>query len=455
MPAFRSHETDTVDVAWDAGEMRARVRSDEKRDYYAKIFAWYDPDLDEGNKGTYKFIHHMVETNGDPGAANTKACQSAIGVLNGARGGTKIPDADRQGVWDHVAKHLRDAGLEPPELKPASAEAELAAESRVDLRLPEMMQRARSEAWAILPAALQAMLARPVAQHVATDALLAVTRPGPKAGRVARVPVLGPISRRESFWSMFFGGTSVEGLIKALRDVEADSSISTVLLDIDSPGGTVSGIPELAGEVRRLAESKHVVALANSLTASAAYWMASQADEIVATPEALVGSVGVFAVHEDWSKVWERAGLKLTYIAAGKYKVEGNFDEPLSDEARAHVQGIVDDAYSLFVSDVAKGRGVSAETVRADYGEGRVFTAKDAKAAGMVDRVAGFEETIRRLTGIKSEADALPLSQGDNSASDGGRGLLENQRRRLEIAERFTFWQPDRAAQVTDKEMKR
>src|SRR3990172_3389350 len=454
MPAFRSHETDTVDVAWDAGEMRTRVREGEKREYYAKIFAWYDPDLDEGNKGTYKFIHHMVETNGDPGAANVKACQSAIGVLNGARGGTKIPDADRQGVWDHVAKHLRDAGLEPAELN-ESAALELAAVSQVDLRLPEMMKQVRAEAWAILPTALQAMLARPTAQRVATDALLAVTRPGPKAGRVARVPVVGPISRRESFWSIFFGGTSGEGLIKTLREVEADSSISTVLLDIDSPGGTVSGIPELAGEVRRLAGRKHVVALANSLTASAAYWLASQADEIVAAPEALVGSVGVFAVHEDWSKVWEQAGLKLTYITAGKYKVEGNFDEPLSDEARAHIQGIVDDAYSLFVSDVAKGRGVSAETVRADYGEGRVFTAKDAKAAGMVDRVAGFEETIRRLTGIKSEADALPLSQGDNSASDGGRGLLENQRRRLEIAERFTFWQPDRAAQVTDKEMKR
>jgi len=211
----------------------------------------------------------------------------------------------------------------------------------------------------------------------------------------------------------------------------------------------------VADEVRRLAESKHVVALANSLTASAAYWLASQADEIVAAPEALVGSVGVFAVHEDWSKVWEQAGLKLTYITAGKYKVEGNFDEPLSDEARAHIQGIVDDAYSLFVSDVAKGRGVSAETVRADYGEGRVLTAKDAKAVGMVDRVAGLEETIRRLTGIKSKADAPALAQGDNTASDGSRGLLENQRRRLEIAERFLFWQPDRAAQASDKEMKR
>jgi signal peptide peptidase SppA len=449
MPAFRSHSTDTVDEAWDAGEMRTRVREGEKREYYAKIFAWYDPDLDEGNKGTYKFIHHMVGAEGEPGAANVKACQSAIGVLNGARGGTKIPDADRQGVWDHVAKHLRDAGLEPAELN-ESAAPELAPASQVDFRLPEMLRQAQSsEAWAILPAALEAMLSRPLGQHVATDALLAVTRPGPKAGRVARVPVLGPISRRDSFWSMFFGGTSVEGLIKTLREVEADSSIGTVVLDIDSPGGTVSGIPELVGEVRRLRESKHVVALANSLMASAAYWMGSQADEVIATPEAGVGSVGVFAVHEDWSKAWEQAGLKLTYISAGKYKTEGNFDEPLSDEARAHIQGFVDDAYGLFAADVAKGRGVTAEAVRAHYGEGRVLTAKDAKAAGMVDRVAGYEETMRRLMGIKAASedaveqriagiDGSESASGDAShkdASDGDLARLANLRLRLDLAD--------------------
>jgi ClpP class serine protease len=96
--------------------------------------------------------------------------------------------------------------------------------------------------------------------------------------------------------------------------------------------------------------------------------------------------------------------VKVSYISAGKYKTEGNFEEPLTDEARAHIQSIVDDSYGLFVGDVARGRGVSAADVRANYGEGRALTVKDAKAAGMIDRIAGYDETVRRLAGVKAES---------------------------------------------------
>jgi signal peptide peptidase SppA len=209
---------------------------------------------------------------------------------------------------------------------------------------------------------------------------------------------------------MFFGGgASVEGLIQTLRTVAADPSIGTVLLDIDSPGGTVSGMPELAAEVRKLAESKHVVAMANSLAASAAYWIASQADEVVAAPEAMAGSIGVFAVHEDWSKLLDEMGIKVTYIHAGKYKVEGNPDEPLSDEARAHMQSMVDDSYDLFIGDVAAGRGVSKAVVKSDYGEGRVLTPSAAKAAGMIDRIASFSDTVNRLATKTPGGNSLAL----------------------------------------------
>ena len=237
------------------------------------------------------------------------------------------------------------------------------------------------------------------------EGLLAVTKPGPKSGSVAQISIVGRITRRGNMWADFFGGASVEGTISALRNVAADDSISTVLLNTDSPGGTVDGLPELAAEVRKLRESKHVVAMANSLAASAAYWLASQADEIVASPEALIGSIGVFTAHQDWSAMLEKAGVKTTYIHAGKFKVEANPDEPLSTEARDHLQSIVDEAYGLFVADVAKGRGVTAAQVRSDYGQGRVLTAKDAKAVGMIDRVAGYHDTIARLTGVRAESD--------------------------------------------------
>jgi signal peptide peptidase SppA len=414
--------------------MEKRCRAGESRAYYGKFYAWYDPDGDEGAKGTYKFPHHMMSMGGDPGDASTMACSSGIAALNGARGQRpNVPSGDRQGIYDHLAKHLRDAGKEPPEMKKQADSGSIEFTDRA-LRHEEMLAHVASEAWAILPTWLQAALSRPVAPHVAQDELLAITRRGPKSGRVARVPIIGPITKRDSLWSLFFGGTSVEGLKRILQEVVADDTIGTLLLDVDSPGGTAAGITELTAELRRVAESKHVVALANHLMTSAAYWIAAQADEIIATPDALVGSVGVFAVHADFSAMLERIGIKPTYISAGKYKTEANPDEPLSDEARDHIQSLVDEAYSLFVADVAQGRGITPAAVRSEYGEGRVLTARDAKAAGMIDRIAGADETIRRLAGAKAEL-AIDSPMAREHEADQAR--LAQLRRRLAIAEKL------------------
>jgi hypothetical protein len=115
--AIGRHTTPVTDVAWDGGANVGRARSGEDAAYYGKIYAWRDPEGDVAVKSTYKFPHHMVGADGTPSAANTKACSAAIAALNGGRGGASIPDADRQGVWNHVAGHMRDAELEPPELK--------------------------------------------------------------------------------------------------------------------------------------------------------------------------------------------------------------------------------------------------------------------------------------------------------------------------------------------------
>jgi len=122
--ALASHSTPTTDAAWDGPANEARARSGENEAYYRRIYAWRDPDGDPSVKSSYKFPHHMVDGSGNPGAANIRACQSGIGVLNGGRGGTTIPSADRQGVYNHLARHLRDADVEPPELKSLSEIAE-------------------------------------------------------------------------------------------------------------------------------------------------------------------------------------------------------------------------------------------------------------------------------------------------------------------------------------------
>ena len=117
MGAIAIHHTDTSDGPWDGPKNKANLKNGQDFDYYKKAFAWRDPQGDESNKSTYKFIHHEVSAGGDIGAANIKGCQSGIGVLNGAMGGANIPDGDRQGVWDHLAAHLKDAEVEPAELK--------------------------------------------------------------------------------------------------------------------------------------------------------------------------------------------------------------------------------------------------------------------------------------------------------------------------------------------------
>lgn len=230
------------------------------------------------------------------------------------------------------------------------------------------------------------------------DVLSAGIKAAAEAGRtVAVVPVIGPITKRDTMFSFLFGGTSVNRLIAQVKALRADESVSAVLLNVDSPGGSSSGLTELAAEIRSLRESKRVVAIVNDMAASGGYWIASQANEIVGTPSSLTGSVGAYTLHVDYSGALAKEGIKPTFIYAGKHKVDGNPYEPLSDEAKAHAQSIVDAVYATFVNDVAAGRGVLASAVRSDYGEGRVLVAKDAKAAGMIDRIDTYTGVLSRM----------------------------------------------------------
>lgn len=120
--AIAPHSTATTDAAWDGPGNVARLPNDAGAAAYRRMFAWVDPDGDPEVKSSYKFPHHMVGDDGAVGAANTRACSAGIAVLNGGRGGAAIPDADRQGVYSHLARHIRDADMEPPELKELEAE---------------------------------------------------------------------------------------------------------------------------------------------------------------------------------------------------------------------------------------------------------------------------------------------------------------------------------------------
>lgn len=117
MPPIPVAHTPTVDTPWDGPAAKTNLKLDDTQTYYERAFAWRDGEADETKKSAYKFIHHEVDANGTIGAANLVACSAGIAVLNGGRGGADIPDADKKGVWEHLAAHLKDGGKDVPALK--------------------------------------------------------------------------------------------------------------------------------------------------------------------------------------------------------------------------------------------------------------------------------------------------------------------------------------------------
>jgi signal peptide peptidase SppA len=216
---------------------------------------------------------------------------------------------------------------------------------------------------------------------------------------VAIIPCYGVISQKMNMMTSISGGTSTEQFMAQVRAAYADEAVKAIVIDADSPGGTVDGLIEASDELYQIRGrgSKALVAVANPMIASAAYWLLSQCDEIVAAPSAQVGSIGVFCVHGDVSAMNQMQGYKPTYITAGAHKAEDNEDQPLSDEARAFLQSQVDIRYGQFLKAVARGRGMSVAAVKSDFGQGRVFFAEAALAAKMVDRIATLDATVTRL----------------------------------------------------------
>jgi signal peptide peptidase SppA len=260
-------------------------------------------------------------------------------------------------------------------------------------------------------------------------------RPAKISGGVAVLPVRGVISHRSSFFSELFGGASVERMSEDLDMMVKNPNIGAIVLDVDSPGGSVSGVMEFAEQIQEARKEKKIVAVANPQSASAAYHIASAAEELIVAPSGSVGSIGVFMMHQDFSEAMKAEGINTTFIKAGKYKTEGNPYEPLTDEAKEALQERVDAYYDYFVKGVAKGRGVNASDVRNGFGQGRMVMAKDAVKQGMADRVGTLADTLQRL-GVKAESERKFLS-GEAETPDieatSDDKALEAERRQREI----------------------
>ena len=277
-----------------------------------------------------------------------------------------------------------------------------------------IVRAVRSMPWAVQPEKLEAMLeflqlkvegrlpdASVLADiQAAAGAMAARSRQTAAAstGAVAILPLYGLIMHRGSMVNNMSGpsGTSVEQFRQSFRQAVDDPGVSAIVIDVDSPGGSVEGVTELAAEIFAARGKKKITAVSNCLMASAAYFIASSADEIWASPSSLTGSIGVYLAHTDESKALENEGVVVTLISAGKYKTEGNSYQPLADDGRAAMQSMVDEFYGAFVGAVARGRGVSKSDVKNGFGEGRVLPAAQALKAGMVDKIGSLDDVLAK-----------------------------------------------------------
>jgi signal peptide peptidase SppA len=227
------------------------------------------------------------------------------------------------------------------------------------------------------------------------------------AGPVAVIPVLGPLYHRGHYTADCKYLTGYEDIAVMLRKAGEDPEAKVIAMAIDSPGGEVAGCFELAKSMKSMANGKAIVAMVNDQACSAAYAIASGADQVVSTETAQSGSIGVMLRHEDYSSYLEKLGVNVTLIHAGKHKVDGNPFEALGKDVRADLQAEIDRLYTMFVDLVASNRSIDATVVRDT--EARTFMGEAALSLGLIDRIESPDQTLERLASEYSTQ--LPKSE--------------------------------------------
>lgn len=213
---------------------------------------------------------------------------------------------------------------------------------------------------------------------------------------VAIIPIDGPIAKRMNLLTQVSGGVSTQLLERDFITALKDNSINSIILNIDSPGGTIDGVQELSTLIHQNRGKKPMLAYSDGMMASAAYWIGSAADKIYISGDTTrVGSIGVVMSHTDISKQEEKMGIKTTEIYSGKYKRIASEYEPLSKEGKEYLQDITDYLYSVFVNDVARNRGVSEEDAL-KMADGKLFIGKQAIRTGLVDGISTLAGLIDR-----------------------------------------------------------
>jgi len=209
---------------------------------------------------------------------------------------------------------------------------------------------------------------------------------------IAVIPIYGSLVKRTVGLQVESGLTSYASIGDQIDAAIADSSVSGIVLDIDSPGGEAAGVFELARRIRAAGQQKPIWAVANDAAFSAAYAIASSAQKVFITETAGVGSIGVIALHVDQSARDATEGLRYTAITAGEHKNDFSPHEPLSIQAHASLQMEVDRLYGLFTDQVSQMRGIKVQAVRGT--QAGLFFGEDAVKAGLADGVLSLDAAV-------------------------------------------------------------
>lgn len=237
---------------------------------------------------------------------------------------------------------------------------------------------------------------------------------------LATIDIKGPLVNSDSDWLQYFGMTGYPEIRDALLAAANDPTVYQILLDVDSGGGSVSGVDDTANLIRAINDKvKPVTTYADNM-ASAAYWLGCSAGDVYAGKAAMVGSIGVIATFKEYTKANEKDGVTVTVIRAGKEKALANSNEKLTPKAQAQIQAMVDASYGIFVDHVAAMRDVSYAVADKQMADGQEFIGKAAIDAGLVDDVKTFDAVVTDLKGkILAYKENLMHNRGNGGAKGG------------------------------------
>lgn len=256
--------------------------------------------------------------------------------------------------------------------------------------------------WAILPEKLEA-IAEMVDRHAQGVRLapelvekMVADRPSPRTqgNAIGILPIFGTLHRHGDMLTEASGGSSTARLGHDFDRMVADPKVGSIILQVNSGGGSVYGIQELGDKIYVARGSKRIVAAVDPIAASAAVWLATAAEEVYVTPSGEMGSIGVLCIHKDISQAEESAGIKTTIVRTPARKAKTMPYEPLDSEAIAKTERDIQAYYESFVGAVARNRNVTSSIVENTFGGGEMLNAKDAQAVGLADGVMDFDAVL-------------------------------------------------------------